>query len=216
MYEPASISVLDPGMFALGGCHIYLLQLHHTPLHLLQFHHLPLHLLPLLIQVDLLPRPIPHLLDHLLFPAGACWFLIPSLHCLSFLSLGFGFIDLLLGRILAFFTSFLFWPTPKIWLPATVWRDQIFDRYRDRDFLSETNFSDTNTETFLPRPNFPRPIPRLFFRDQIFRYQYRDFFFETKFFDTDTETFLSRPNFWIPIPKLSKNCHGSRDWDRDF
>ena len=98
---------------------------------------------------------------------------------------------------------------------STVWRDQNFDRYRDRDFLSETNFSDTNTETFFPRPNFPRPIPRLFFRDQIFQYRYRDFFNETKFFDTDTETFFSRPKLLIPIPRLSKNCHGSRDWDRD-
>ena len=98
---------------------------------------------------------------------------------------------------------------------CTVWRDQNFDRYRDRDFLSETNFSDTNTETFFPRPNFPRPIPRLFFRDQIFQYRYRDFFNETKFFDTDTETFFSRPKLLIPIPRLSKNCHGSRDWDRD-
>ena len=98
----------------------------------------------------------------------------------------------------------------------TVWRDQNFDRYRDRDFLSETNFSDTNTETFFPRPNFPRPIPRLFFRDQIFQYRYRDFFNETKFFDTDTETFFSRPKLLIPIPRLSKNCHGSRDWDRNF
>ena len=78
----------------------------------------------------------------------------------------------------------------------TVWRDQNFDRYRDRDFLSETNFSDTNTETFFPRPNFPRPIPRLFFRDQIFQYRYRDFFNETKFFDTDTETFFRDQNFW--------------------
>ena len=97
-----------------------------------------------------------------------------------------------------------------------MWRDQNFDRYRDRDFLSETNFSDTNTETFFPRPNFPRPIPRLFFRDQIFQYRYRDFFNETKFFDTDTETFFSRPKLLIPIPRLSKNCHGSRDWDRNF
>ena len=41
-------------------------------------------------------------------------------------------------------------------------RDQIF-RYRYRDFLSETKFSETDTETFFPRPNFPIPIPRLFF-----------------------------------------------------
>ena len=86
----------------------------------------------------------------------------------------------------------------------TVWRDQNFDRYRYRDFLSETKFSETNTETFFPRPNFPIPRPRLFFRDQIFRYRYRDFFSETKFFDTETETFFPRPNFPIPIPRLPK------------
>ena len=44
---------------------------------------------------------------------------------------------------------------------STVWRDQNFDRYQYRDFLSETNFSDTGTKTF--------------FRDQIFRYRYRDY-----------------------------------------
>ena len=44
--------------------------------------------------------------------------------------------------------------------------------------------------TFFLRPNFLRPIPKLFFRDQIFRYQYRDFSNETKFVDTDTETFF--------------------------
>ena len=80
----------------------------------------------------------------------------------------------------------------------------------------ETKFlTDTETETFYPRQIFPIPIPRLFFRDQIFRDRYRDFFSETKFSDTNTETFFSRPNFSIPIPRLSKNCHGSRDWDRD-
>ena len=40
---------------------------------------------------------------------------------------------------------------------------------------------------FYTKPNFGRPIRRLFFRDQIFRYQYRD----------------------------SKNDQRSRDWDRD-
>ena len=71
---------------------------------------------------------------------------------------------------------------------STVWRHQNFDRYREGDFLSKTNFSNTNTETF--------------FRDQIFQDRYRDFFSETKFSDTDTETFLTRPNFSIPIPRL--------------
>ena len=62
--------------------------------------------------------------------------------------------------------------------------------------------TDTETETFYPRQIFPIPIPRLFYRDQIFRDRYRDFFSETKFSDTDTETFFPRPNFSIPIPRL--------------
>ena len=38
-------------------------------------------------------------------------------------------------------------------------------------------------------PKFwPKPIPRLFFRYQIFRNRYRDFFSDTKFSETDTET----------------------------
>ncbi len=56
--------------------------------------------------------------------------------------------------------------------------------------------TDTETETFYPRQIFPIPIPRLFFRDQIFRDRYRDFFNETKFFDTDTKTFFRDQNFW--------------------
>ena len=51
-------------------------------------------------------------------------------------------------------------------------------------------FTDTETETFYPRQIFPIPIPRLFYRDQIFRDRYRDFFSETKFSDTNTETFF--------------------------
>ena len=75
-----------------------------------------------------------------------------------------------------------------------------------------TNFlTETETETFYPRQIFPIPIPRLFFRDQIFRDRYRDFFSETKFSDTDTETFFPRPNFPIPIPRLLKNWQKSRD-----
>ena len=31
------------------------------------------------------------------------------------------------------------------------------------------NLTETDTETFFPIPNFPKPIPRLFFRYQIFR-----------------------------------------------
>merc|ERR1719470_473069 len=35
---------------------------------------------------------------------------------------------------------------------------QIF-RNRYRDFFSDTKFSETDTETFFPIPNFPKPIP---------------------------------------------------------
>ena len=77
-----------------------------------------------------------------------------------------------------------FWPIPR---PRLFIRDKFF-RYQYRDFFSETKFSETDTETFFPRPNFPIPIPRLSFRDKIFRDRYRDFLSETKFFDTDTET----------------------------
>ena len=38
-------------------------------------------------------------------------------------------------------------------------------------------------------PKFwPKPIPRLFFRYQIFQNQYRDFFSDTKFSETETDT----------------------------
>merc|ERR1711928_209629 len=47
----------------------------------------------------------------------------------------------------------------------------------------------------FPRPNFPKPRPRLFFRYQIFRNQNRDFFPRPNFFETETETFLPKPNF---------------------
>ena len=57
------------------------------------------------------------------------------------------------------------------WLTITVWLDQNFYRYRD--FLSETNFSDTNTKTF--------------FQDQIFRGSQKIVMgLET---ETETETF---------------------------
>ena len=91
-----------------------------------------------------------------------------------------------------------FWPIPR---PRLFIRDT-FCRYQYRYFFSETKFSKTDTETYFPRPNFPRPIPRLYFRDQILRYRYGDFFSETKFFDTNTETSFPRPNFAMPIPRL--------------
>ena len=45
-------------------------------------------------------------------------------------------------------------------------------------FFSETKFS--KTETFFRDQNFPKPKPRLFFRNQIFRNRNRDFFSETE------------------------------------
>ena len=62
-------------------------------------------------------------------------------------------------------------------------------KWRQLTLCDETKIlTNTETETFYPRQIFLIPIPRLFFRDQIFRYRYRDY---------------------------PKNCHGSRDWDRD-
>ena len=87
---------------------------------------------------------------------------------------------------------------------------------------------------------WPKPIPRLFFRYQIFRNQYRDFFpipnfsetetdtffpipkilkpkprllFDTKFSETETDTFFSDTKFLKP--KSSKNWQKSRDRDQN-
>ena len=83
----------------------------------------------------------------------------------------------------------------------------------------------------FPRPNFPKPRPRLFsetkffrnrnrdffsetkfsktetetfFRDQIFRNRDRDFFRDQIFLETETETLFPKPNFPKPKPKPSK------------
>ena len=48
-----------------------------------------------------------------------------------------------------------FWPRPRLFI-----QDKFF-RYQYRDFFSETKFSETDTETFFPSPNFPIMIPRL-------------------------------------------------------
>ena len=40
----------------------------------------------------------------------------------------------------------------------------------------------------FPRPNFPKPRPRLFSETKFFRNRNRDFFSETKFSETETET----------------------------
>ena len=59
------------------------------------------------------------------------------------------------------------------------------------------NLTETDTETFFPIPNFPKPIPRLFS--------------DTKFSETDTETFFPIPNFPKPKPIPSKNWHKFRN-----
>ena len=76
--------------------------------------------------------------------------------------------------------------------------------------------TETDTETFFPIPNFPKPIPRLFFRYQIFRNRYRDFFSDTKFSETDTETFFPIPNIPKPIPRLFSDTKFFRYQNRYF
>ena len=46
-----------------------------------------------------------------------------------------------------------------------IFRDQIF-RNRDRDFFPRPDF--TESQTFFPKPKFPKPKLRFFFRDQVF------------------------------------------------
>ena len=91
-----------------------------------------------------------------------------------------------------------FWPKP---IPRLFLRYQIF-RNRNRDFFPRPNFSETETDTFLPRPNFPKP--RLFSESKFFRNQNQDFFPRPNFFETETETFFPRPNFLKSKPKPSK------------
>ena len=66
----------------------------------------------------------------------------------------------------------------------------------------------TDTDTFFPIPNFPKPKPKLCFRDQIFRNRNRYFFSETKFSETKTETFfrdhILRNRYRNP-PKIGKS-----------
>ena len=85
--------------------------------------------------------------------------------------------------------------------PSTEWRYQNFDRNRYRDFFSDTKFSETDTETFFPIPNFLKPIPRLFFRYQIFRNRNRYFFSDTKFLETETEIINNLAKVSRPRPK---------------
>ena len=52
-----------------------------------------------------------------------------------------------------------------------LFRDQIF---QNRDFFPRPNLFETETETFFPKPNFPKPKPRLFLLNQIFRNRNRN------------------------------------------
>jgi len=76
--------------------------------------------------------------------------------------------------------------------------------------------TDTDTETFFTIPNFPKPKPRLFFRDQIFRNRNRDFYPRPNFSETETETFFPRPNFSKPKPSKIWQKSRDRDLNRDF
>ena len=80
-------------------------------------------------------------------------------------------------------------------------RDQIF-RNRDRDFFSETKFSETETETF--------------FRDQICRNRNQDFFSETKFSETLKKLAkLSKPRSFQTEMSISAYSHLTLHWNID-
>ena len=65
-------------------------------------------------------------------------------------------------------------------------------------------------------PNFPKPKPKLCFRDQIFRNRNRYFFSETKFSETKTETFfrdhILRNRYRNP-PKIGKSLETETETD---
>ena len=83
-----------------------------------------------------------------------------------------------------------FWPKP---IPRFFFRYQIF-RNQNQNFFSKTKFSETETDTFYPRQNSPKPKPILFS--------------ETKFSETKTETFfrdqILRNRYQNP-PKIGKS-----------
>ena len=62
--------------------------------------------------------------------------------------------------------------------------------------------TETETDTFLPRPNFPKPKPKLFSETKFFRNRNRDFFSETKFFETETLKNLAKVSRLRPKPIL--------------
>ena len=100
---------------------------------------------------------------------------------------------------------------------STEWQYQNFDRKWYRDLFPIPNFPkpkprfffrdqifQTDNDTFPPRPNSPKQKSILFFREQIFR----------------KPKPRPKPNSPRPIPKPSKNWQKSRDrdrnWNRDF
>ena len=74
---------------------------------------------------------------------------------------------------------------------------------------------DAPLDHWMTIPKFwPKPIPRLFFRYQIFRNRYRDFFSDTKFSETETETFFRDQIF--PKPILFFRDQISQNRNQDF
>ena len=84
------------------------------------------------------------------------------------------------------------------------------------------------TRTLVPRhqnsgahwmtiPKFwPKPIPILFLRYQIFRNRNRDFFPRPILSVTETDTYLPRPNFPKPKQRLFSETKFFRNRNRDF
>ena len=64
--------------------------------------------------------------------------------------------------------------------------------------------TETDTETFFPIPNFPKPKPRLFPRPNFSETETDTFLPRPNFSETETEFFFPKPNFSKPKPKPSK------------
>ena len=92
---------------------------------------------------------------------------------------------------------------PQCHRTITEWRYKNFDRNRYRDLFSDTKFSET--ETFVPIPNFLKPEPRLFSDTKFFQDRNQYFFSKTKFSETETVTFF-RDKFF-PKPRLFFRDH---------
>ena len=76
--------------------------------------------------------------------------------------------------------------------------------------------TETDTETFFPILNFPKPIPILFFRDQKFWNRNRDFFSDTKFSETKTDTFFLIPNDGADAFESDEEYKETMEYDTDF